>query len=76
MTQFTPHQDDALMAIIHYVPLHSAPAGIRFGRTVGDMRVTDDVAGRLIRLPLHSSLSDAAQAAAIERVERAFRSVA
>jgi dTDP-4-amino-4,6-dideoxygalactose transaminase len=43
-------------AVIHYVPLHSAPAGIRFGRTAGAMAHTDDVAARLIRLPLHPQL--------------------
>jgi dTDP-4-amino-4,6-dideoxygalactose transaminase len=32
--------------------LHSAPAGRRFGRAVGTLSVTDDVSGRLLRLPL------------------------
>lgn len=44
-------------AIIHYIPLHSAPAGIRFGRTAGPMTHTDDIAARLIRLPLHPQLT-------------------
>jgi dTDP-4-amino-4,6-dideoxygalactose transaminase len=44
-------------AIIHYIPLHSAPAGTRFGRTPGPMIHTDDVAARLIRLPLHPKLT-------------------
>jgi dTDP-4-amino-4,6-dideoxygalactose transaminase len=44
-------------AIIHYIPLHSAPAGIRFGRTPGPMTHTDDIAARLIRLPLHPQLT-------------------
>lgn len=48
-------------AIIHYVPLHSAPAGIRFGRTGGPMTHTDDVAARLVRLPLHPQLTHAQQ---------------
>jgi dTDP-4-amino-4,6-dideoxygalactose transaminase len=39
-------------AVFHYVPLHSAPAGRRFGRTVGPMDVTDDCSARLVRLPL------------------------
>lgn len=39
-------------AVFHYVPLHSSPAGRRFGRVVGDLPVTGQVAGRLIRLPL------------------------
>ena len=39
-------------AVFHYVPLHSAPAGRRFGTTSGSMDVTDDCSGRLVRLPL------------------------
>jgi len=38
--------------VFHYVPLHSAPAGQRFGRTHGKLKVTEDIAGRLVRLPL------------------------
>ncbi len=37
----------------HYVPLHSSPAGLRFGRAVGSMRVTDADSDRLVRLPLY-----------------------
>jgi dTDP-4-amino-4,6-dideoxygalactose transaminase len=50
--------------VIHYVPLHSAPAGLRFGRTPAPMPVTDDVAARLIRLPMHPTLD----AEGVERV--------
>ena len=39
-------------AVFHYVPLHSAPAGRRYGRTEGDLKVTGDVSERLIRLPM------------------------
>jgi dTDP-4-amino-4,6-dideoxygalactose transaminase len=39
-------------AVFHYVPLHSSPAGRRFGRTGSAMTVTDDASNRLVRLPL------------------------
>ncbi len=39
-------------AVFHYVPLHSSPAGRRFGRTAGAMENTDGVSARLLRLPL------------------------
>ena len=39
-------------AVFHYVPLHSSPAGQRYGRAAGSMSVTDDCSARLIRLPL------------------------
>ena len=54
-------------APFHYVPLHSAPAGVRFGRTAGALDVTDSVASRLIRLPLHLLLSEAQQDYIIEQ---------
>jgi dTDP-4-amino-4,6-dideoxygalactose transaminase len=38
--------------VFHYVPLHTSPAGERYCRTHGDMTVTNDVSGRLVRLPL------------------------
>lgn len=44
-------------AVIHYIPLHSAPAGIKFGRISGDMTNTVDLSARLIRLPLHANLT-------------------
>jgi dTDP-4-amino-4,6-dideoxygalactose transaminase len=45
-------------AVFHYVPLHSAPAGVRFGRAVDDMRVTNDTSDRLLRLPLWVGMGD------------------
>lgn len=39
-------------ALFHYVPLHSSPAGIKYGRTSGTLRVTDDLSARLARLPV------------------------
>ena len=41
-----------VQSVFHYVPLHSAPAGVKYGRAHGDLRVTDDLSGRLLRLPL------------------------
>ena len=46
-------------AVFHYVPLHSAPAGRKFGRAAGPMTVTDDISDRLLRLPLHYGLTPA-----------------
>ena len=41
-----------VQGIFHYVPLHSSPAGERFGRIATTMERTDDLSERLIRLPL------------------------
>lgn len=36
----------------HYIPLHSSPAGKKFGVSVGNMKNTDEISSRLLRLPL------------------------
>lgn len=41
-----------IQAVFHYVPLHSSPAGRRYGRVAGGLPVTDEMSGRLVRLPL------------------------
>jgi dTDP-4-amino-4,6-dideoxygalactose transaminase len=48
-------------AVFHYVPLHSSPAGMRFGRAHGDLSLTTSLAQRLIRLPMWMGLSEAQQ---------------
>ena len=44
------------MAVFHYVPLHSAPAGRKFGRFNGEDRYTTKESEILIRLPLFYSI--------------------
>jgi len=41
----------------HYVPLHLSPMGQQFGYREGDCPVTEDISGRLIRLPFHNRLT-------------------
>lgn len=50
-------KNQGVQATFHYVPLHSAPAGIKYGRTSGTLSVTDDLSNRLIRLPLGAAMS-------------------
>ena len=45
-----------IMAVFHYVPLHSSPAGKRFGRFCGEDRYTTDTFSRLLRLPMYYGL--------------------
>lgn len=44
-------------AVFHYIPLHSSPAGQRYGRVHGDMQVTDRVSDCLLRLPLYFEMT-------------------
>jgi dTDP-4-amino-4,6-dideoxygalactose transaminase len=48
-------------AVFHYVPLHSSPAGMRYGRAHGDLPLTTSLSQRLIRLPMWLGLSKAQQ---------------
>jgi dTDP-4-amino-4,6-dideoxygalactose transaminase len=48
-------------SVSHYVPLHSSPAGKRYGRTHGSLAVTIDQSERLIRLPLWVGLTEQQQ---------------
>ncbi len=48
-----------MLAVSHYVPLHSSPAGQRYGRAAGPMPVTDRVSETLLRLPLYFQMTDA-----------------
>lgn len=45
-------------AVFHYVPLHSAPAGLHFGRFHGQDRYTTAESDRLLRLPMYYGLTD------------------
>jgi len=50
-----------IWSVFHYVPLHSSPAGKRYGRPHGELEVTNQQAERLVRLPLWVGLSDEQQ---------------
>jgi dTDP-4-amino-4,6-dideoxygalactose transaminase len=60
-------------AQFHYVPLHSAPAGRRYGRASGDLSHTTDIAARLVRLPLWAGMNGAEVERVIELTTRALR---
>lgn len=55
-------------AIFHYVPLHSSPAGKRFGRSAGSLKTTESLAARLVRLPLWCGISPAEQRQVVEQL--------
>ena len=57
-----------IAAVFHYVPLHSAPAGLRFGRFHGDDRYTTKESERLLRLPMYYNLSESDRQKVIDAV--------
>jgi dTDP-4-amino-4,6-dideoxygalactose transaminase len=58
-------------ALFHYVPLHTSPAGKRYGHKGSTMAVTESVAERVVRLPLWYGLSESSQ----ERVVEVFNTL-
>ena len=50
-------KDKGIIAVFHYVPLHSAPAGLKFGRFHGEDRYTTSESDRLVRLPLYYGMT-------------------
>lgn len=45
-------KENGILAVFHYIPLHSAPAGLKFGRFDGEDEYTTKESERLVRLPL------------------------
>jgi dTDP-4-amino-4,6-dideoxygalactose transaminase len=61
-------KDININAIFHYIPLHSSPAGMRYGRVHGRMDNTDSLSGRLLRMPMYNYIDDAKLHRVIESV--------
>lgn len=54
--QFMKEND--ILCVFHYVPLHSAPAGLKFGRFAGKDEYTTAESDRLVRLPMYYRIAD------------------
>lgn len=65
-------KERGVMALFHYVPLHDAPAGRRYGRAHGTLPITSDVSDRLVRLPLWAGMDEATAAIVVECVREAL----
>ncbi len=61
-----------VQCVFHYVPLHSAPAGLKYGSFHGEDRFTTELSNRLVRLPLYYRLSQSEQKTVIESVKSFF----
>ena len=57
-TKFLKSMNDiGIVCTFHYIPLHSSPAGKIYGKVSGSLNVTNDIAARLVRLPLYPGMS-------------------
>jgi dTDP-4-amino-4,6-dideoxygalactose transaminase len=59
-------KQNGIRAVFHYVPLHSSPAGRRYGRAHGELALTTSLSQRLVRLPMWFGLSENQQARVCE----------
>ncbi len=64
-------REHGITPTFHYVPLHSSDAGRKFSAEYVDCPVTDDISGRLLRLPFYNNLTEAQS----DRVVESFVSV-
>lgn len=60
---------DGIVAVFHYIPLHTAPAGLKFGRFSGEDVYTTKESERLVRLPLYYHLTAKDQQKVIDSVQ-------
>ena len=60
-----------IFCVFHYVPLHSSPAGQRYGRSHGLLSLTTDLSERLIRLPLWVGLTEQQQGRIVDVLKAA-----
>ena len=66
-------KENDIQAVFHYIPLHSAPAGERFGRFHGDDVYTTKESERLARLPMHYGLKEEQVRYIAEKVAEFYR---
>ncbi len=66
-------REQGILAVFHYVPLHSSPAGQHYGRTSGSLSVTDRVSTCLLRLPIYYEMADQETDQVIEQIHHFYR---
>lgn len=51
-------KENGIYSVFHYIPLHSAPGGKKFGRASGELSITNEMSDRLLRLPLFYEMTN------------------
>lgn len=59
-------REQEVYAVFHYIPLHSSLAGRSYSRVSGEMKITDMLSSRLIRLPMWVGLTTAEQESVVD----------
>jgi dTDP-4-amino-4,6-dideoxy-D-glucose transaminase len=68
-TQFITYlKERGIIAVFHYIPLHTAPAGVKYGQFHGEDKYTTKESERLVRLPLYYDMTEEERDKVIEAV--------
>ncbi len=57
-----------IFAVFHYIPLHTSPMGKKFGYTEDDLPITEQLSGRLLRLPFYYEMTEEEQVYIVKRI--------
>lgn len=72
-TEFISYlREQGVQSTFHYVPLHSSPAGERYGRFAGEDESTTRESNRLTRLPMYYGLSEGDRATVVDAIRGYF----
>ena len=66
-------KERGVMAVFHYIPLHTAPAGQKYGEFRGEDKYTTTESERLVRLPLYYGLREQDQERVIDAVKDFYK---
>ena len=64
-----------ILAVFHFVPLHSSPMGKKFGYAEGDLPITEQMSGRLLRLPFYYEMTEEEQEYIIKCISEGLETV-
>ena len=66
-------KENGVSAVFHYIPLHSAAAGIKYGRFFGEDQYTTKESERLLRLPLYYGMKEEDREKVVRCVEAFYK---
>lgn len=73
-TEFISYmKENGVGCVFHYIPLHSAPAGLKYGRFNGEDKYTTKESERLARLPLYYNLTEEDQEKVIDTIYKFYK---
>lgn len=66
-------KEKGVLSVFHYIPLHTAPAGIKYGRFHGEDKYTTKESERLFRLPMYYTLTEEDVCYCVNKVKEFYR---